>query len=166
MTRTPRFITLQITLALATLAFFAVTINLIPLLLERGMDYATATLALGLVGAGPDLGRLGYAALDRTTTPRGRTVAILGAGAAGLWALALAPGPAWLLIAVAVRVGAARGCHTLLQATAVFTATMTAVGALAPVAGPALASLLGSYPAMAVTMALVLTAVVLLAARS
>ena len=34
-TRTPRFITLQITLALATLAFFAVTINLIPLLLER-----------------------------------------------------------------------------------------------------------------------------------
>lgn len=180
-TRTPRFIALQITMALATLAFFAVTINLIPLLLERGMTYATAALALGLVGAGQVIGRLGYAALDRTTTPRGRTVAILGAGAAGLWALALLPGPAWLLITVAVLVGAARGCHTLLQATAVsdrwgttnfasinavFTAPMTAVGALAPVAGPALASLLGSYPAMAVTMALVLTAVVLLAARS
>ncbi len=82
---------------------------------------------------------------------------------------------------MAILVGAARGCQTLLQATAVsdrwgtrnfasinavFTAPMTAVGALAPVAGPALASLLGSYPAMAVTMALVLTAVVLLGARS
>ncbi|WMY77428.1 hypothetical protein [Citricoccus sp. I39-566] len=82
---------------------------------------------------------------------------------------------------MAVLVGAARGCHTLLQATAVsdrwgttnfasinavFTAPMTAVGALAPVAGPALAGVLGGYPAMAVTMALVLTAVVLLAARS
>ena len=180
-TRTPRFITLQITLALATLAFFAVTINLIPLLLERGMGYPTAALALGLVGAGQVIGRIGYTALDRTTTPRARTVAILGAGAAGLWALALVPGPAWLIIVVAILVGAARGCHTLLQTTAVsdrwgttnfaainavFTAPMTAVGALAPVAGPALASVLGGYAAMAVVMALVLTAVVLLGARA
>jgi predicted MFS family arabinose efflux permease len=180
-TRTPRFLALQITMALATLAFFSVTINLIPLLLERGMDYATAALALGLVGAGQVIGRLGYAALDRTTTPRGRTVIILATGAGGLWALALVPGPYWLLITVAVLVGAARGCHTLLQATAVsdrwgtadfaavnavFTAPMTAVGALAPVTGPALAGVLGGYPAMAVTMALLLAAAVLLAVRS
>ena len=60
--------------------------------------------------------------------------------------------------------GAVRGCHTLLQATIVaerwgmsslgalqgrFAAPLTAVTALAPVAGPALAAWLGSYTAMA-----------------
>lgn len=34
----------------------AVTINLIPLLLERGIDYSTAALAFGLVGAGIIMG--------------------------------------------------------------------------------------------------------------
>src|SRR5699024_10835209 len=82
------------------------------------------------------------------------------------------PGPTWLLIALAVGIGAARGCHTLLQATAVsdrwgtqnfgainalFNAPMTAVAALAPVSGPPLAGLVGRYPALAILMAVLLT---------
>ena len=78
--------------------------------------------------------------------------------------LAVLPGPPGLLIAAGVLAGAVRGCHTLLQATIVaerwgmsnlgalqgrFAAPLTAVTALAPVAGPALAALLGSYTAMA-----------------
>lgn len=171
-TRSPQFIILTVSMTLATFTLFAVTINLIPLLLERGMSYSTAALALGLVGAGQVIGRLGYAPLARSTTPQARTLLILGVGALGLWALALLPGPLWLLISVAVLAGGARGCHTLLQATAVsdrwgtqnfgrinavFNAPMTALGALAPVSGPAIAGMLNSYPAMAVIMAMILT---------
>jgi len=165
----------------ATFTLFAVTINLIPLLLERGIDYSTAALAFGLVGAGQVIGRLGYPPLTRRTTPQHRTLVILGAGALGLWGLATTPGPTLVLIALAVGTGAARGCHTLLQATAVsdrwgtqnfgainalFNAPMTAVTALAPVSGPLLASLIGGYPAMAVIMAVLLTVAAALSART
>ena len=49
---------------------------------------------------------------------------------------------------------------------AVFTAPMTFVGAFAPVAGPALAGLLGGYPAMAIVMAVLLIGAVGLTTRS
>lgn len=180
-TRSRQFITLQITMAIATFTLFAVTINIIPMFLERGMSYSTAALALGLIGAGQVVGRVGYPQFARATSARVRTVVILAAGAAGLWALALLPGPVWLLVAVAVLVGAVRGCHTLLQATAVsdrwgtknfgtingiFTAPMTFVGAFAPVAGPAVAGLLSGYPMMAAVMALLLTGAAVLTART
>lgn len=180
-TRTPRFILLQVTMALATFTLFAVTINIIPVLLERGIAYATAALALGLIGAGQVAGRFGYPRLARSTAAHTRTALIFGLGAVGLWLLALLPGPAALLIGIAIMLGAIRGCHTLLQATAVsdrwgtqnfatingvFTAPLTAVGALAPVAGPALASLLGSYSAMTVVMAAILTVAALGTVRS
>ena len=73
-----------------------------------------------------------------------------------------------MLIAAGVLAGAVRGCQTLLQATIVaerwgmsspgalqgrFAAPLTAVTALAPAAGPALAAWLGSYTAMAYAMA-------------
>lgn len=171
-TRSRQFITLQVTMAVATFTLFAVTINIIPVFLERGMSYPTAALALGLIGAGQLVGRVGYPQFSRATSARTRTVVIFAAGAAGLWALALLPGPAWLLIVVAVLAGAVRGCHTLLQATAVsdrwgtqnfgaingvFTAPMTLVGAFAPVAGPAVAGALNGYPMMTAVMALLLT---------
>lgn len=180
-TRTRQFITLQVAMTVATFTLFAVTINLIPLLLERGIGYSTAALAFGLVGAGQVIGRLGYPPLARRTTARQRTLVILGAGALGLWGLAAVPGPTWLLIALVVGIGAARGCHTLLQATAVsdrwgtqnfgainalFNAPMTAVTALAPVSGPLLAGLVGGYPAMAIIMAVLLTMAAALGART
>src|SRR5699024_2975874 len=43
-TRSPQFIILTVSMTLATFTLFAVTINLIPLLLERGMSYSTAAL--------------------------------------------------------------------------------------------------------------------------
>ncbi|BBG05825.1 MULTISPECIES: MFS transporter [Pseudonocardia] len=180
-TRSRQFITLQITMAIATFTLFAVTINIIPMFLERGMSYGTAALALGLIGAGQVVGRVGYPQFARVTSAKTRTGVIFGAGAAGLWALALLPGPVWLLIAVAVLAGAVRGCHTLLQATAVsdrwgtqnfgtingvFTAPMTFVGAFAPVAGPAVAGLLNGYPMMAAVMALLLTGAAVLTCRT
>lgn len=179
--RSPRFLALQLAMTLATFTLFAVTINLIQLLLERGIAYATAALAFGLVGAGQAIGRLGYPQLGRVTTPAARMALILGAGALGLWAVAVIPGPAWVLVVLAILLGAARGAHTLLQATAVsdrwgtrnfgtlngiFSAPMTAVTALAPVSGPVLAGLLGGYPAMALAMAALLTAATLISLRT
>ena len=180
-TRSRQFITLQITMAIATFTLFAVTINIIPMFLERGMSYGTAALALGLIGAGQVVGRVGYPQFARATSARTRTVVIFAAGAAGLWALALLPGPGWLLIAIAVLAGSVRGCHTLLQATAVsdrwgtqnfgtingvFIAPMTFVGAFAPVAGPAVAGVLNGYPMMAAVMALLLTGAAVVTSRT
>ena len=180
-TRSPRFVILQITMALATFTLFAVTINIIPVLLERGISYSVAAVSLGLIGAGQVIGRIGYAKLVAFTAVHTRTALIFGLGAIGIWLLAYVPGPAAVLISIAVVLGAVRGCHTLLQATAVsdrwgtqdfgtingvFTAPMTAVGALAPVSGPALAGVLGSYSAMAVAMAVMLTAAAFAATRS
>jgi MFS family permease len=180
-TRNPRFVILQVTMALATFTLFAVTINIIPVLLERGISYSVAAVTLGLIGTGQVIGRIGYSRLVTITAVHTRTALIFGLGAIGIWLLAFLPGPAVVLIVIAVVLGAVRGCHTLLQATAVsdrwgtqdfgtingvFTAPMTAVGALAPVSGPALAGLLGGYSAMVVVMAVMLTAAAFAAARS
>lgn len=180
-TRSPRFILLAVVMAVAAFALFAVTINIVPLLLERGLPYSTAAVALGLVGAGQVIGRLGYAPLSRRISPQQRMMLIYGAGAVSLVAVAVIPEPAWLLVSLAVLAGAARGCHTLLQATAAadrwgttnfahinatLSAPMTAMGALAPVSGPALATVFGSYTAMALLMAGLLAVVTIAAAKT
>ncbi|GAB3534988.1 MFS transporter [Arthrobacter tecti] len=179
--RSGPFRLLQITMALSTLALFAVTFNLIALFLERGISYQSAALAFGLIGVGQVIGRIAYSALPSGTSPVRRMVVLTALGAASVWALALTTGPAGLLVAVAIIAGMVRGCNTLLQATAVsdrwgtqsfgqlqgaFAAPVTIVGAVAPAAGPALASALGGYPAMAVVMATLATVSVLTAART
>ncbi|GAA4479521.1 MFS transporter [Enteractinococcus fodinae] len=180
-TRSPRFILLTTVMSLAAFALFAVTINIVPLVMERGMAYSTAAIALGLLGAGQVVGRLGYGTLSRKTTPRQRTILIYGAGAISLAALAVVPEPAWLIISLAVCAGAARGCHTLLQATAAsdrwgtknfaqinatLNAPITALSALAPVTGPALAAAFGSYTLMGMTMAGLLVLVTVASAKT
>ena len=180
-TRAPRFILLQIAVAAATFSLFAVTINIIPVLTERGAAYGQAAVALGLVGFGQVAGRFGYPSIERHTSARTRTVILFASGALGLWLIALVPGPLWLIIGIAMVTGGVRGCMTLFQATAVadrwgtthfgaingvFVAPITAGTALAPVAGPALAEVLGSYSLMAVTMAALLTAATVLSART
>ncbi|WP_413333289.1 MFS transporter [Brevibacterium sp. GP-SGM9] len=180
-TRDPRFVVLQIAVAASTFTLFAVTINIIPLIIERGADYSIAAIALGLVGFGQVTGRFFYPALERRSSPRSRTVILFAAGAVGLWLLALVPGPIWLLIGIGMLAGGVRGCITLLQATAVsdrwgtknfgaingvFVAPITVGTALAPAAGPALAGLVGGYPLMAIVMAGLLTAATALAAKS
>jgi MFS family permease len=157
-------------MTLAGFGFYAVVINLVPLLLARDVSEATAALALGLGGAGQVAGRLGYGRLTRRTGLRGRTVVVLAAGAATTAALGLVPGPALLLVVGAILAGVARGIFTLLSATAVsdrwgihhygrlnglLTAPMTLAAAVAPAAGAGLAQLVNGYPAMFVVLAAV-----------
>ncbi len=159
--RSRAFVLLVVSLSVAAFATFAVVINLVPLLAERGIGTGTAAVALGLGGAGQVAGRLGYAALDRHTTVRTRTAMILLAMAATtalLGMLTTVP----TLIAASVLAGTARGVFTLVQATAitdrwgtahygrltgVLSAPLTVTMALAPFAGAALAGLLGGYSA-------------------
>lgn len=165
--RTKRWL-LVVTMALITASLYSVTLAIIPLFTEKGMSYQLAALALGLVGAGQVVGRLLF-----FVTPRGSKpwvpIAIIASGSiVGLLALAAIPGPVWLLILVAILVGAVRGAHTLVQASAVadrwgvrnygsingaFAAPITVLTALSPALGPLVANGVGSYAGMAAIMA-------------
>jgi MFS family permease len=161
--RSRAFVLLTVAMTLAAFSVYAVLINLVPLLLERGLDTATAALALGLGGAGQVAGRLLYGRIAGATGVRSRTALLIGACAVTTAVLAAVPGPAALLVAVSIVVGAARGLFTLLQATAVsdrwgaahygrlsglLAAPAMIAAAVAPWAGTALAGVLGSYPAV------------------
>jgi len=88
------------------------------------------------------------------------------------------PGPAAALIALAILVGATRGATTLLQATIVadnwgtthyatlagfFAAPITIATAIAPWAGTALATGIGSYPVTFAVLAVLIAAAAVLA---
>ena len=175
--RSLEYIGLQALMVLLCFGLYTATLNIIPVLMEKGADYTTAALGLGLVGAGQVGGRLIFAAIP---TPA-RILVITGVATGAILLLALLPGPVSLLIATGMLAGGVRGCHTLLQATIVadrwgttslgalqgsFAAPLTAATALAPAAGPAIATWLGSYTAMAYAMAAATgTAVLIAAAR-
>jgi MFS family permease len=176
--RSRPFVLLVIAVALGTFSAFAVVVNQVPLLIERGLSPTTAAWALGLGGLGQVLGRLGYGRLSRATSVRARGVLILGLGAVATALLAILPGPAVLLVAVAMLAGAARGVFTLLQATAIsdrwgsthygrlgglLTAPAMLATALAPWAGAALAEALGGYPAVFAVLAVLAAAAAALA---
>jgi MFS family permease len=161
--RSRGFLLLSSALTVTAFGMYAASLTLIPLLTGRGMSSPLAATALGLLGAGQLLGRLGYARLSARTTSTGRAVGVVAASALAIGALALVRGPAGVLIALAVLAGAVRGAGTLLQATVVadrwgtarygavagwFAAPITTAAALAPWGGTALAQTLGSYPAM------------------
>ncbi|SDZ32217.1 Cyanate permease [Amycolatopsis xylanica] len=168
--RSRPFVLLAVSMSLAAFAVYAVVVNLVPLLTGRGMSTGTAALALGLGGAGQVCGRLGYARLTAATSVRPRTLIVLLFAAAGILVLGLLPGPAVLLVAVSVLVGASRGIFTLLEATAIsdrwgsvhygrlnglLSAPVTVAAALAPWAGTALAGYLGGYPAVFAVLAVI-----------
>jgi MFS family permease len=159
-TSTKAFRLLALAFAVAGLGLYAATTNLVPLLVDRGIDPTTAALVLGMCGAGQLLGRVGFPALTRRTRPRGRDVAILSAAAVSIVVLALSPGMLLPAAAAAVFAGATRGAFTLVQATAVadrwgtqafgtinaLATTPAAIAiALSPAAGAALAEWSGSY---------------------
>ncbi|GAB3764705.1 MFS transporter [Microlunatus parietis] len=172
---------LTVGLTVASLAIFAVVINLVALLTERGMSSALAAWTLGLGGVGQVAGRLFYPALARRLGVRSRTLIIFGLAAVSTAALALVPGPVGALIAIAMIAGVARGIGTLLQATAVpdrwgalaygrisgvLAAPVTIASALAPWIGATLAVLVGGYPAMFGILAVLATGAVILLAFS
>lgn len=161
---------LVIAMSLAAFALYAVVVNLVPLLTERGLSTTAAAWALSLGGVGQVMGRLGYARLAAATNVRSRTVIVLLAGAASTALLGAVPGPAQLLILIGVLVGATRGIFTLLQATAIsdrwgsthyghlsglLSAPLTISAAVAPWAGAALAGWFGGYPAVFAALGLV-----------
>ncbi|KIQ67320.1 major facilitator transporter [Kitasatospora griseola] len=153
---------------LSTLAMHTVVFGLVPLLTARGAGPTLAAWALGLGGLGQTLGRTLYAPLATRTPVRARTAVLIAAGGATTLALAATPGPAALLVALAVLAGTVRGNLTLLQATAVadrwgtaaygrlsalLAAPATIAAALAPWAGAALAGPLGGYPQLYLLLA-------------
>ncbi|EID56254.1 MFS transporter [Saccharomonospora xinjiangensis] len=157
--RSREFVLLVLSLSVAAFATFAVVVNLVPLLAERGIGTGTAAVALGLGGAGQVAGRLGYSALVRHTSVRVRTTVVLAAMAVTTALLGLLTTVA-ALIAASILAGMARGVFTLVQATAVtdrwgathygrltglLSAPLTVTMALAPFAGAVLAGLLGGY---------------------
>ena len=168
--RSRAFLLLVPAIALGTFSAFAVVVNQVPLLIERGLSTSEAAWALGLGGLGQVLGRLGYGRLAAALSVRMRAVVILGLSAAATLLLGLLPGPGILLVAVAMLAGAARGVFTLLQATAIsdrwgaahygrlnglLSAPAMIATALAPWAGAAIAVVLGGYPVVFVLLAAV-----------
>jgi MFS family permease len=177
--RSRPFVLLVAAIAIGTFSEVAVVVSQVPLLIERGLSTHTAAWALGLGGLGQVLGRLGYGRLSRTTSVRTRGVLILVLGAITTALLAILPGPAALLVAVAMLAGAARGVFTLLKATAIsdrwgsthygrlgglLTAPAMLATALAPWAGAALAEALGGYPPVFAVLAVLAAAAAALAA--
>ncbi|WTW93513.1 MFS transporter [Streptomycetaceae bacterium NBC_01309] len=161
--RSRPFIMLVTAMTLGSFGMYAGVVNIVPLLDERGASTTVAAWALGLGGAGQVVGRIGYAAFARRTSVRTRTVGVLTATAATTALLAFVPGPVWLLVALAILAGTARGVGTLLNATAIterwgassygtlsgiLSAPAMAASAIAPWAGAALAGPLGGYPHM------------------
>jgi MFS family permease len=168
-TRTVRsrpFLALVAAMALAACASYAVVVNLVPLMTERGIGSGVAAVALGLGGAGQVVGRLGYRTLSSRLGVRARTVLVLIAVAATTALLGAFTSLA-ALISLAVVAGMVRGIMTLLQATAIterwgathygrlsgmLSAPVTLTAAIAPWIGAALASALNGYGPMFLLM--------------
>ena len=168
--RSRPFVLVVLAVGLGSFTAFAVIVNQVPLLVERGLSTSEAAWALGLGGLGQTLGRLGYRWLVDTLSVRVRGVAILLATAGTTAVMAVVPGPTALLIAAAMLAGTARGVLTLFQATAVsdrwgaahygrlngiLSAPVMLATALAPWAGAALAEVLGGYPAVFAVLAVI-----------
>lgn len=165
--RSRAFVTLAVAGALTSLASYASLVHLVPLLLDRGLSVQLAAWVLGLSGAGQVAGRLLYPALVRRLSPDPRATLVIVVLSVALLALAAVPGPALLLIVIAVVGGAARGLFTLVGATAVsdhwgseryaalngvYHAPMGVAAALAPAFGAAVAAWTGSYAGLFVVL--------------
>ena len=148
---------------LASLAMYASLVNLVPLLLDRGVGLQLAAWALGLSGAGQVAGRLAYPALDRRLLPHTRAAVVVSLMGVTLAGLALVPAPALVLMTIAVLGGAARGLFTLVGATlvsdywgpgryaalnGVYQAPTGVAAALAPAFGAGVAAVTGGYAAL------------------
>jgi MFS family permease len=157
--------------ALGALGLYAAIADLVPLLTSEGTSNTFAAIALGLVGAGQLLGRLGYATLTRRTSPRTRAIVILAAGSVTVTLLAVVSRQSAALLTAAILTGAVRGSYTLLQATAIsdrwgtrhypalngiYSAPATLAIAIAPAGGAWLAGRTGSYTSVFCVLAVLI----------
>ena len=169
--RSGRFVRLGIVLLVTTVAIFSVTFLAIPLSEEKGLDQAQAAWLFAAIGFGQVFGRVGFLFLRLERAPRLLLASVsLGSGLSILGFVAA--GNAWVaLVGIALLIGALRGAHTLVQATAVslrwgrvhygalngvLAAPLSVALALAPAIGGQLAEALSSFSSMAVVMALAL----------
>lgn len=156
--RTVPFIALMVTATVSAFVVYAAVVNLVPMLVERGLTTTEAAVGLGIGGIGQVAGRLGYARFSRATTPVSRLTLTIVAVSITTALAAVAPAEIVILFAVSAAMGVARGIFTLIQATAVsdrwgiarfghlngiLSAPVLVASALAPFAGAALADLLG-----------------------
>lgn len=161
--RSRPFVQLMLAMTLTAFAFYAVVVNLVPLLTGRGMSPTAAAWALGLGGVGQVGGRLCYRSFADRLDSRGRAVAVIGIGTVATLLFAVMPGPTVVLIFASVLAGAGRGLFTLVDATIVadrwsagsyarlngiFNSAPTAATAIAPTVGAGLATVVGGYPAL------------------
>ena len=156
--RTLPFVALMLTATLSAFVVYAAVINLVPLLVERGLSTTEAAIGLGVGGIGQVTGRLGYARFAAAMTPVSRTVVVILAIGMTTAMLAVAPAVMSVLFVASALVGVARGIFTLVQATAIsdrwgstrfghlngiLTAPVLLASAIAPFAGAALADATG-----------------------
>lgn len=160
--RSPAYILMVVGITLGGVAMFAAMINLVPMLIDRGVSSTTAAWILGLNGLGQVVGRLFYWVMERRLSVLARHMWVY--GLLGLSTAALAvdvTNVAWLIL-IAMLAGAGRGISTLLMATAVpdrwgqraygrLSAVVNApfmIGiATAPALGAGLAEITGSWEA-------------------
>jgi len=154
------FILLAACTSAVAFCIYAVVINLVPLLVQRGLTNGQAAVALGLGGIGQVAGRLGYAGFAARVGTIPRTVIVFAGVAVSTALLAALPGPILVLFAVSILGGVSRGIFTLIQATAVsdrwgvlgfgglngiLTAPLLIASAVAPFAGAVVAEATGSH---------------------
>jgi MFS family permease len=171
----------RLALAMTALGLYAVTLNVIPLLIELGFGYRSAAIVFGLIGVGQVLGRMLYLPLGQRGTPRARTAMQVAASTAGMGILAVVTAPLALVASAAMFAGAARGTHTLSVATAVtdrwgaesyatilgrFHRPIAIAMALGPATGSFIAATLDSYRTAAALFAALGVLAILAARRS
>jgi MFS family permease len=161
--RAPIFWALSLAFSIGSFATSAVTLHLIPYMVENGHAATAVAIAIGWMGAMQIPGRLVFIAVAGRFGALGVTMAVFVAQALGLALVALAPGlPGGLVLVIAV-LGAANGMATLARATTLAEvfgpahyATISgavALGAngaraLGPVGASLLYALLGGYRAV------------------
>lgn len=161
--RSPAYILMTIGLTLGGVAMFAAVINLVPMLIDRGISSTLAAWILALNGLGQVVGRLVYLVAERRLSVLARHMWVYGLLAVSTAALAIELTHAGWLILIAMAAGAGRGVSTLLKATAVtdrwgtraygrlsgvFNAPVMFGIAVAPALGAWLAEVTGSWEAM------------------
>jgi len=115
--RAPIFWALSLAFAIGSFATSAVTLHLIPYMVENGHPATAVAVAIGWMGAMQIPGRLVFIAVAGRFGALGVTMAVFLAQALGLILVALAPGlPGGLVLVIAV-LGAANGMATLARAT-------------------------------------------------
>jgi MFS family permease len=115
--RTPIFWALGLAFSIGNFSTAAVTLHLIPYMVEHGHAAAAVAIAIGWMGAMQIPGRLVFIAVAGRFGALGVTMAVFLAQALGLSLVALAPSLSGGLILVITVLGAANGMATLARAT-------------------------------------------------